>query len=159
MFETIIVPLDGSELAEQALDRAAELAAKVKARVVLVQAVESLAQRMTSPPAVMESPAAAAASVEILQEAIDAEKEQAEHYLAGVRDKLTARGLQAEAYVGEGAASDVILKLAQDKQSDLIVMSTHGRGGLGRLVFGSVADAILRHSQVPVMLVRVKKAD
>jgi len=159
MFETIIVPLDGSELAEQALDRAAELAAKVQARVVLVQAVESLAQRMTAPPAIMESPAAAAASVEILQEAVDAEKEQAEQYLASVRDKLTARGLQAEAYVGEGPASDVVLKLAEDKKSDLIVMSTHGRGGLGRLVFGSVADAVLRHSQVPVLLVRAKKPD
>lgn len=159
MFDTIVVPLDGSDLAEAALAQASELAVRIQSKLILVQAVDSLAQRMSQPPSLMESPGAAAASIDLLQEALDAEKESAEKYLSGKRDALAGQGVKAEAYVGEGPASDVILRLAADKGAGLITMSTHGRGGLGRLVFGSVADAILRHSQVPVLLIRSKKAD
>ena len=104
----------------------------------------------------LESPAVAAVNVEVLQEALDAEKHEAQKYLAEKRDALVKRGIEAEAYVGEGQAAEVILKLAADKASDIVVMSTHGRGGLGRLVFGSVADAVLRHSEIPVLLIRSK---
>jgi nucleotide-binding universal stress UspA family protein len=160
MFEVIVVPLDGSELAEEALAKGAELAGKLNSRLILVQAVDSLAQRMAQAPAVLEAPSAAAASIEIIQEALDAEKEAGEKYLASKREQTVAGGLAAvEAYVGEGPASEVILKLVEDKGASLIVMSTHGRGGLGRLVFGSVADAVLRHSMVPVLLIRSQQED
>ena len=156
MFETIAVPLDGSELAEQALLPAAELALRLQAKVVLVQAVDSLAQRMSSPPAMLEAPSAAAASIDILQKSLDAEKAAAREYLSARRDSLASRGLNAEAFVGEGPAADVILSVARDEAAGMIVMSTHGRGGLGRLVFGSVADAVLKRADLPVLLVRSK---
>lgn len=154
MFETIIVPLDGSELAETVLRRAREVARKFGSRIVLVQAVESLAQRQLQPSAMLEPPAAAAANFELLEKAVKAEKEAAEKYLAEVRDRLRADGLNVEAMIAEGDAADSILKLAEDEGADLIAMSTHGRGGLGRLVFGSVADAVLRRTHCPVLLLR-----
>jgi nucleotide-binding universal stress UspA family protein len=157
MFETIVIPLDGSELAEEALAAALEVAHKFEAKLVLVQAVDTLAQRMSQPPSLIDSPASAAASVEVLQSALDAEKEMAHHYLGALRDKLAAQGVRVEAFVGEGLAADVILTVAREQTAGLIVMSTHGRGGLGRLVFGSVADAVLRHSQTPVLLIRSRE--
>jgi nucleotide-binding universal stress UspA family protein len=157
MFETIVVPLDGSDLAEAALNTATELATRLHASVVLVQAIDSLAQRLAQPAAIGGTPAVAAVNVDVLQEALEAEKAASERYLASRRDELTTRGVTAEAYVGEGNPADVIEKLAEDKGAGIIVMSTHGRGGLGRLVFGSVADAILRHSQIPVLLIRSRE--
>jgi nucleotide-binding universal stress UspA family protein len=154
MFETIVVPLDGSELAEEVLGQAAALAKGLNSTLVLVQAIDSLAQRMSQPPTLLESPGVSAMNVDILQQALDAEKEAADKYLGAKRDSLTSDGVKAEAYVGEGPAVDVIMKLAADKGAAMIAMSTHGRGGLGRLVFGSVADAILKNSSVPVLLIR-----
>jgi nucleotide-binding universal stress UspA family protein len=154
MFGTIIVPLDGSELAETVLARAVELARKFEGQVILLQAVDSLAQRQIQPPAMMESPSAAAANFELLERAMRAEKEAAEVYLSTLRDRLKAEGVKVEAIIAEGDAADSILKLAEEQNADLIAMSTHGRGGLGRLVFGSVADAVLRRTHCPILLLR-----
>src|SRR5690606_2009218 len=129
-------------------------AQKIEAKLLLVQAVDSLAQRLATPVNVVEAPGAAAANVRAMEEAITAEKQNAEAYLTRLRDRLAAAGLTVEVYVGEGSATDVILSLAQEQGASMIAMSTHGRGGLGRLVFGSVADAVLRNSPVPVLLVR-----
>jgi nucleotide-binding universal stress UspA family protein len=154
MFDTIIVPLDGSELAETVLEPAAELARKFEGRLVLLQAVESLAQRQIQPPAMMESPAAAAANFELIERAVKAERAAAEQYLTGIRERLRGEGLSVDAMIAEGDAADSILRLAEEQNASLIAMSTHGRGGLGRLVFGSVADAVMRRSHVPILLLR-----
>ncbi|HEY7269383.1 MAG TPA: universal stress protein [Dehalococcoidia bacterium] len=159
MFETIVLPLDGSDVAEQAFVHARGLAKELGATLVMVQAIDSLAQRMSQPPALIDAPAASAMTVEIMQEAQDAEKESAEKYLAAHRDALIADGIKAEAYVGEGPPVEVIMKLAQDKRAGMIVMCTHGRGGLGRLVFGSVADAVLKSSTIPILLIRAARTD
>jgi nucleotide-binding universal stress UspA family protein len=159
MFECIVVPLDGSDLAEQALAQATGLAKGLGSKLVLVQAIDSLAQRMGLTQATLEAPSAAAANVDLLQQALEAEKAEAEHYLAAKRTELGAAGLKVEAYVGEGPAADVILRVAADQGAGLIAMSTHGRGGLGRLVFGSVADAILRRSEIPILVKRSLKSE
>jgi nucleotide-binding universal stress UspA family protein len=158
MFECIIVPLDGSDLAEQALAQATSLAKGLGSKLVLVQAIDSLAQRMGLTQATLEAPSAAAANVDLLQQALEAEKAEAERYLAAKRTELGAAGLKVEAYVGEGPAADVILRVAEDQGAGLIAMSTHGRGGLGRLVFGSVADAVLRRSEIPILVKRSSKS-
>ncbi len=154
MFETIVVPLDGSQLAEAVLPGVSDLARKLGSKVLLVQAVETLAQRLVAPPDVLESPAAAAANITALEQAIAGEKEAAKRYLSQVGSRLKSEGVDVESFIGDGSASDVILNLATERGAGLIAMSTHGRGGLGRLVFGSVADAVLRHSGVPVLLIR-----
>jgi nucleotide-binding universal stress UspA family protein len=61
-----------------------------------------------------------------------------------------------QAYVAEGHAAEAILSLAEEQGAGMIVMSTHGRGGLARAVFGSVADAILKRSHIPVLVIRSK---
>jgi nucleotide-binding universal stress UspA family protein len=99
----------------------------------------------------MESPATAVANVELIQKMTEAEQSDAHSYLDALRDKV---GADVEALVVEGDAADAIVETASAKQAGLIVMSSHGRGGLGRLVFGSVADAVLRRSPVPVLLLR-----
>jgi nucleotide-binding universal stress UspA family protein len=89
---------------------------------------------------------------------VQAERDEAVEYLNGVTERLRSQGLQVDAETPEGPAAHMIADRARDLGVDLIVMSTHGRGGLGRLVFGSVADSVLRHASCPVLLVRVREA-
>src|SRR5438874_7481667 len=118
MFEKIVVPLDGSELAEAVLDRVIELAKKLGATVLLVQAVETLAQRLTAV-STLEPAGAVAANVEAVEKSIEAEKESDEAYLNRVKAKVTAAGVAVESFLGEGNPSDVILDLAKEQSAGL----------------------------------------
>jgi nucleotide-binding universal stress UspA family protein len=152
VFETIIVPLDGSELAESALPMAFELKQKFGSRLLLVRSLESESSRMAQTPALFESPVAVAANADLMEKMVTSRREEATTYLEGVRERLGSDGI--EALLVEGRAPDAIVDTAKQENASLIVMSSHGRGGLGRLVFGSVADAVLRQSAVPVLLIR-----
>jgi nucleotide-binding universal stress UspA family protein len=136
MARTILVPLDGSPLAERAIPYAAALARGNGARLVLVRAV--LARAL--PGADMTSGDIAAI-------------EEAETVLAAEAARLRAAGIEAEPYVYCDAADAAIVDAARHHRADLIVMSTHGRGGLQRWLYGSVADSMLRQVDVPVLLV------
>ena len=127
MVKTILVPLDGSSLAERALPYAAALARAADARIVLER---------VAPPA-----------------AGDAEGE-ARDYLNGVAARLGEPGLSVEIVVAAGEAVAEIAEAARDRSADLLVMATHGRGGLGRWVYGSVAEALLARLPLPILLVR-----
>jgi nucleotide-binding universal stress UspA family protein len=152
MFETILVPLDGSELAEAALPAAAELQAKFGSHIILMRSVEPLAQRMAQISTTIDAPGVAVTDAELLEEVVESEEEDAKKYLNATREKLGGKNI--EAFIVEAEPADAIANLAAEHKADLIVMSSHGRGGLGRLVFGSVADAVLHHSKVPVLLIR-----
>jgi nucleotide-binding universal stress UspA family protein len=152
MFETIIVPLDGSELAELALGPASEIAKKFGSKLILLRAVEPASHRLAQSPMIMEAPAAAAMNVELLEEAFEAERKDALEYLAAKRGAQPVQE-RVEDRVVEGEPVDAILDAAKQSAGSLIVMSTHGRTGLARIVFGSVADAVLRRSPVPVLLI------
>ncbi len=139
-FKRLIVPLDGSSLAERALKPAAELARETGAELILVR-VESwfpswLAGDMVPYPVGID----------------EAMGQAAEDYLAHVRNRLSA-GVQTSAHVMRGVASDSLAVFAHENAIDLIVMTTHGRGGLRRLVMGSVADRLVR-SETPVLLIK-----
>jgi nucleotide-binding universal stress UspA family protein len=156
MFERILVPIDGSALAEAALEPARALQEKFGSKVILVQAVTSVAHLMAQQSAMYETPSGAAAAVELIEEAVGAEKNEAMSYF----DELAARQpwlVGAERVVAEGDAAEVISAAAVEHDADLIVMSSHGRGGLGRIVFGSVADAVMHDSHVPVLLVKSRE--
>jgi nucleotide-binding universal stress UspA family protein len=157
MFETIVVPLDGSELAERALGPALELRQKLGAKIILVRAVESLAQRLVQTPAVIETAGAAAANVELMEDVVEAEQAEAKTYLQALIAK--AGNIDGEAVIVEGKAADAIVELAKQRKAGLIVMSSHGHGGLGRLIFGSTTDEVLQHSAVPVLLIRSRRDD
>jgi len=81
----------------------------------------------------------------------------AEEYLATVAADLRARGVRVTLAVRFGDAVAEILAGARDAEADMIAMTTHGRGGLGRLLFGSVAEAVLRQAEIPVFLMRQTK--
>jgi nucleotide-binding universal stress UspA family protein len=140
--DKILVPLDGSMLAETALPAACSIAARDGAAMSLLRAAEATT---LSPSDTIE------AQVKAVREA--------EEYLAHVVERLKARGIdRVETHVWYGPAAASIVEAAAAQKIDLIVMSTHGHSGLGRLVFGSVAESVLRGTRVPILIVRGEHA-
>lgn len=140
----ILVPLDGSALSERALPHAAELARKFAARLVLARCLALSSLQL--PPEVL-APAR--------EEELEAvEREHIARYLAAVRQGDDWRELVADVRILVGLPADEILELAESERVDVIVMSSHGRSGLGRFIYGSVAEKILHHAPCPLMLIR-----
>lgn len=139
MFARILVPLDGSPLAEGILSEVAELARLHGAEILLLR----VALAHTFP-----GVDATEAQVQAVQEA--------EGYLAEVERGLTARGIRVSSAVRYGQAAEEILDHAQARHAGLIAMCTHGRTGILRIMLGSVAEAVLRASPVPVLLLRAQ---
>ncbi len=137
MLRSILVPLDGSELAERALSYATALSIPTAARMILVRAV-----RAHTIPGADERPAQAAAVA------------QAQAYLEEVSARLAQRGFACETATPYGDAAPWILEEAQLRGADLIVMTSHGRTGPGRWLLGSVAESVVAHSPVPVVVDR-----
>jgi nucleotide-binding universal stress UspA family protein len=134
--QTIVVPLDGSHFAEQALTPARSLAANTQARLVLVRAVPFAFTSHRR-----ETAGHAALTV-------------AQQYLQRVKRQLEDEGLAVCSNLLPGGPEQAILFAAQVHQADLIAMSTHGTSGIQHAFLGSVADAVLRHSECPVLLAR-----
>ena len=136
--KTILVPLDGSILAESALAPAVDLAREHGATLVLLRAAEAHTRPMADP---------IEAQVQTVR--------GAEDYLAGLRGRVTQAGIAGvETSVWYGPPAEAIVEAARFRGADLIVMSSHGRTGLGRLVLGSVAETVLRATRVPILLIR-----
>ena len=146
MYKRALVPLDGSPTAEAIIPFILEIAGPLDMAVRLVRVVEPIA------PMVVEG-----ASPVIVDDPVARERD-AEEYLAPIAAELRGRGVEAAWEVRRGAAAASILAAAQSSGVDLIAMSTHGRSGLGRLLFGSVAEQVLRHADVPVFLMRQTEA-
>ncbi len=145
MNDTLLVPLDGSELSEAALPWA-ELLARHEGCALL-------AVRVVSWPLYIGQ-SNGYASAEIYDHVRAAELEQATTYLADLKQRLAARNLAVDTVVAEGIAAQAIVDLAEERGAAAIVMATHGRGGLGRLVLGSVAAQVATQATVPLLLVR-----
>jgi nucleotide-binding universal stress UspA family protein len=143
MYKRILVPLDGSELAEKALPYVKELCAE-SAEVLLLEVIR-LPMPIMTPDISMSLPV------------IDTEelKNEARNYLKGIATQLEKEGLRVSYDVVEADdVADAIVDYANEHHIDLIVQSTHGRGGLSRLVFGSIAEGVLRKTPCPVMFIR-----
>lgn len=140
-FDKILIPLDGSRFAEAALPRAVELVRNnPEATLILLRATEA-----TTFPGV--DPIDAQVSV----------VHEAEDYLETVAARLRADGVSGvKNSVWYGAAASAILEAARMTNPDLIMMSTHGRSGIGRLIAGSVAESVLRGTRTPIFLIRVE---
>ena len=136
-YHTILVPLDGSALSELALPVAEALARQADARLVLVRSVWTPSARQLDP-------------VQVHFEEWHAVK----GYLAHIAQRLGERGLLVTQAYPDLPPAQSILSEIDGHQADLVVMSTHGRSGVGRWIFGSVAEAVLARSPVPVWLVR-----
>jgi nucleotide-binding universal stress UspA family protein len=147
----VVVALDGSALAEAALEPAAELARALAVPVVLVRAVGAHVEIQSS-----YIPHAAQA----YQEQLEAERAEARSYLDEAAGRVAGPGVEvAERVVREGAAPRVILSTADAEGVDVVAMATHGRGGLRRLLLGSVSDKVVRAATGPVLLVRPREKD
>src|SRR5262249_21767164 len=147
----ILVPLDGSELAEAVLPHASMLAQRLGATIELVRAY--------APPAALLA-AAAASAMPGTGPGLDpgpylaAGREEAETYLGEVAERLRGRGVGSERRGREGAAGEEIVAEGARGPADLVAMTTHGRGGLGRLAHGSVATHVASHAPCAVLMVR-----
>jgi nucleotide-binding universal stress UspA family protein len=159
MYGKILVPLDGSKLAEVVLPYVQELARRFDSEVTLIQVVAPLSKLVaeTMPASLEPTGAAAAIGVEAASEALKAEHESARSYLEGVAGRLKAQDIKVRTEIAEGVAADTIVEYAHGHAMDLIAMSTHGRSGLRRLVYGSVADQVLRQAGTPVLLIRSRE--
>jgi nucleotide-binding universal stress UspA family protein len=135
--EKILVPLDGSPLGEAALAPAVSLAG-AGTTLMLLRAAEAHSMLGADP---------TEAQVEVVHEA--------EEYLGEVAARLKRQGVKnVQTSVWYGPAAAAIVDAARLRKADLIVMGTHGRSGLGRLIMGSVAESVVRGTMTPIMLVR-----
>jgi nucleotide-binding universal stress UspA family protein len=128
VLDDILVPLDGSPLAEQALDQALELARLMEAQCSLLQVVGP---------------------------GQPGEKAQAEAYLGRVAERLRGQGARARTQVVSARhVHEAILEQAEAQGNTLVALATHGRGGLGRLLLGSVASKLVQNATAPLLVYR-----
>src|SRR5919199_457009 len=146
MFQQIMVPLDGSELAERALPCAARLGVATGATLHLVHVVE-LMPPPTGPFALAYMPSG------IHGDLVAQETQQATEYLAKMRERVAANGVPVRTEQMLGIAAAALLDYESDAGIDLVVLCSHGRTGLARFALGSVAEHLLRHGTAPVLLV------
>lgn len=155
-YKKILVTHDGSQLASAALPHAATLARMYNAEILLLQVVRSVEQEIatTTLVGIGMYPVVSDLSSDSVKE----DKKQARHHLEKLTTELEAEGVgKIQIIVKEGSAEDVINKVAKTEHCDLIVMSTHGRSGLGRALLGSVTDYVIRHAHCPVLVVHPEK--
>ena len=156
MFQRILVPLDGSEESTAAVPVAAELARRLGAALLLLEMVPTAGATLGLAADVASG---ALTDPQLYGAEVAAREQVAEGYIAAVAEELAGQGLDVAYAVGSGSASAGIVEAARSEAADLIVMATHARGGLGRLVFGSVTDQVLRHSHVPVLAIPPGKSN
>lgn len=143
MFKKILVPLDGSQMAESALNEVRVLAQEAAAEMVLVHVNVPIASRYYPG---------------VLPDVVEIERDmsaESNRYLQRVATTLNERNIRTTTVqLDDPAVADAILNYADHNGVDLIAMSTHGRSGIGRWLLGSVADRVIHGAKVPVLLVR-----
>lgn len=145
-FDPIVIPLDGSRLAESVLEPALSLAKIFGATCTLCRVVQ---------PGFMVDAPHVIAGLEINAELLRQWKWAAEEYLGRVRARVGEQGLVCDAVVVVGpSVAESVLELGSDDANSLFAIATHGRGGFGRLLLGSVADKLVRAADRPVLVVR-----
>jgi nucleotide-binding universal stress UspA family protein len=133
MYDKLLIPLDGSEISEVVIPYALELAKRCGSKVTLLQTIDPHAHH--------------------------AEQPAAEAYLASVAARFKAEGIEADCVVRPGAPGETILQYADTDASQVIAMASHGRGGLNRVLHGSVAEHVMRNAKVQVLYVRYIQPD
>jgi nucleotide-binding universal stress UspA family protein len=146
MHTKILVPLDGSPLAECTLSHLKSVALQQTPRpeVLLFRASEPVSSYEAS---------ALAQSGYTITDVENTRADEAKKYLSAVADRLSKEGIASREVVVIGRADEAILDYAQKNGVDLIIMSSHGRSGISRFAFGSVSDRVVRHSMIPVLMI------
>jgi nucleotide-binding universal stress UspA family protein len=141
MFRKILIPLDGSPLAERALLHVLQLAPPNSVELVLVNVIETYRYSATT---------MGMTPVDVLRYV----RSGIEAYIENQRSQLEARQYAVQTYILEGDAAGGILEVADTTEADLIIMTTHGRSGVARWALGSVAERVIHNAPLPVWLVR-----
>jgi len=144
MYRKILVPLDGSKVAEGVLPHAKELAYSEGAELILltVGANPALDFAFSDPG--------------LAQRSVQEQEERSKKYIAEIEIPLKEAGFKTSSLLRVGSVAEVILGVAEELQVDVIAMSTHGRTGPARWLLGSVAERVIHNSKVPVLLIRAK---
>jgi nucleotide-binding universal stress UspA family protein len=144
----ILVPLDGSPLSKLALPVGEDLAARLKISMTLFQMATVVR---------LYSDVSGSSSFIDYNKVNEEELKKATTEMGALEKELKAKGLNAASIVTQGSdAASEIIELCNRSGIDLVVMSTHGRSGLGRWVFGNVAEKVLRHGETPLLLVHAR---
>ena len=146
MYKSILLPLDGSPLAENALPHAIAIAERFQAELVLLRVLIPLPRGQTTKEAAL----------------LRAEKETAgfvREYMERIAVSVQERGITVQLIVIGGRPHTEIIQYAESNHIDLIVMCTRGESGLSRWLIGSVSDRVMRGANVPVLMVRAQKLE
>jgi nucleotide-binding universal stress UspA family protein len=147
-YRRALVPLDGSAVAEAIIPAFTKIARPLRLEVVLLRVLPRVPR-----------PAGDGVSSELAAESVEHSSREVEEYLATVAERFRAAAVTVQRTVRVGDPATEIIECARELDAELIAMTTHGRSGLGRLLFGSVAEAVLQRAHVPVFLIRVTEAE
>ena len=148
MYHKILVPLDGSKRADRILPHVEELAKRYKAKVIFLQVVEYKTITTTE-----------GAFINLSDQEFDQVKKQAETHLAGIQGVFRELKIESQSRVIYGSAVEGIINIAALEDVDLIALASHGRGGLARVFYGSVAAGLLHRVDRPLLIIRSRKAE
>lgn len=145
MYKKILMPLDGSKRAERILPHVRELAEKFGSELILAQVIVPQ-YRMAN----IENPS----YFQVLLEELDQIESEATAYLGRIQKELQTEGMKVSTRIVRGTVVHSLLEIAEAEQVDLIALGSHGRTGLSRVYYGSVASGILNRTDRPLLLIR-----
>jgi nucleotide-binding universal stress UspA family protein len=155
MFKRLLVPLDGSRFGSRALQVAIMVAKQFSAEIILIQVVKRAIPVTAT--AVMPPGTASPEATEIAIRAALEEQERttvrARRYLSGKVRGINHHNIKSSYQVLVGKPAESIMEFANEKNMDLVVMTTHGKSGIKRAIMGSVADTVIRESGKPVLVI------
>jgi len=150
VYKKILVPLDGSPVAECVIPHVETIAKSVNAEVELLSVVEQYE---------IPTRGGMALSEDELKQTNSDTRQHVHNYLGIIVSRLNQLGIKAYPIVLSGKAADTIVDYASNNDIDVIIMCTHGRSGISRWFWGSVTEKVLRVIDIPILLIKAKKGD
>ena len=148
MYQKILVPLDGSKRADKIIPHVEGLAKRYKAKVIFLQVIEY-----------KTIPTAEGAFISLSGQEFEEAKERAEKHLKGLQGEFREKNIESRTHVTYGPVVEGIINLAAQEGVDLIALASHGRGGLSRVFYGSVAAGLLHRVDRPLLIIRSRESE
>jgi nucleotide-binding universal stress UspA family protein len=153
MYQTLLIPLDGSPRAEMILPHVWDLAMQFKSKLIFLMVVE--------PPLQFVNPSLYENSIpsDVMHEYLinyNRKKEEMFSYLDGFQEVFRKKEIESRVFVEQGPVVETIISVAQREKADLIAIASHGRSGLSRVFYGSVAAGILQRIDRPMLIIRTR---
>jgi len=148
MYHKILVPLDGSKRADRILPHVEELARRYQAKVLFLRVVEY-----------KTVPTTEGAFINLTDQELEKTKKRAESHLNGLQGEFREKKIECKTHVIYGPVVEGILNIAAREDVDLIALASHGRGGLARVFYGSVAAGLLHRVDRPLLIIRSREGE